>query len=156
MDLLKKIYCKIEKFFKLRHFVFRIDIYNGTEESNSIYIGQVFEYELINQGTTIIRIDGGLTLYPDFSGICSCRQRFVINANEKDESVHQFEFLPLDYQVVDVTTSPIPPPVARDSDIVSETITRKRIEIAVPGSVQFNKLVVISKTYSTARIKDPM
>lgn len=155
MDFIEKIYCKVEKFFKLRHFVFRIDEYNGTEESNSIYMDQVFEYELINQGTTIIEIDGGLKLYPDFSGICSCRQRFVVNANEKDESVHQFKFLPLDFQVVTIQSSPPPPPVTAKI-AVDSIVSTPVVVAAIPGDVQFNKLIVISKTYSKARRKDPM
>lgn len=140
--MIEEIYKKLLKFFRLRAFVFRIDIYNGTEESNSIYSDQVFQYEFINQGTTICVINGGLYLYPQFSGMCSCHKVMNVNSNEKDVTIYEYKFLPLDYQVASSVVAIDPP---------GGNFTVNRLIESHPGDIQFNKLTVISKTFARVR-----
>lgn len=113
MEFLKKIYCRLHQLFIIRSFVFRFDIYNGTEDANSIYVEDVYEYEFINQGTTRILINGGLYIYPEFAGIEPSRIKMDIDHQEKDETIYKYSFEPLDYMIghtaatVDVPSVPV-------------------------------------------------
>jgi len=81
------------RFLRRKDYVFRFDEYDGTEENIEVYDGQVVEYELINQGNTIVRINGGMDLQPSISGLEPVRWRGVINYNEMDVSVYRYEFI---------------------------------------------------------------
>jgi hypothetical protein len=143
MDFLKEIYKKVCGFLVQRIFVFRFDIYNGTEPANSIYDEDVVEYEFFNQGNTLCIINGGLFLYPTFTGIEPSRVRMVVNANERDDTIYQYKFVPLDFREFDFTFdagggSLITVPFISDLD---------------PGELMkpFNRLMVKSKEKAVAR-----
>jgi hypothetical protein len=103
MKILGELHNLLCKYFKRKQFVFRFDIYNGTEASNEIYDAQVIEYEFINQGQTVCVINDGLLLYPDFAGICKCSVRMDINHNEEDKTVYKYRFQNLDYVAITQT-----------------------------------------------------
>ena len=153
MNFVEQIYKKVCKFFQLRHFVYRIDIYNGTEESNSIYDNQVMEYEFINQGTTACIINDGLYLYPEYMDIEPSRIRMVVNSNERDDTVYQYRFEPPEFIAVRaVFIDPAPAPGFPNQIIVGALAPAKDF-LAIGGdeAVVFNKLIVKSKVIAVAR-----
>jgi hypothetical protein len=143
MDFLEAIYKKVCKFLILRNFVYRFDIYNGTESANSIYDDQVMEYEFFNQGNTLCIINGGLFLYPAFTNISPNSVRMVVNANEMDQTIYEYKFVPLDFREFDFTFpggggTSISVPFISDLDLG---------ELMQP----FNRLIVKSKVVAVAR-----
>lgn len=157
MDFVEQIYKKICKFFVLRNFVYRFDLYNGTEESNSIFDNQVVEYEFINQGGTMITINGGLRIFPTASGIVPDRVKLQINANERDTAVYQYRFDPPPYVVFNQITGTMDGSIDPNTnhihvDFQDVLIIPKFIPIDPDQFIpQVNSLLVISKVVAIAR-----
>jgi hypothetical protein len=99
LKYLEVVYKKICAWFQIREFVFRFDIYNGTESSNQIYDAAVVEYEFVNQGTTVCVINDGLFLYPQYTGIPPFRLISDIKTHERDATIYNYRFQPVDYSV---------------------------------------------------------
>lgn len=142
-EFLQKIYKKLSSFLVERYFVYRFDEYNGTEPANSIYDEDVVEYEFFNQGNTLCIINGGLFLYPAFTGIEPSRVRMVVNANECDQTIYQYKFVPLDFREFDFTF---------DAG-GGTTLTVPFVSDIDPGELmkEFSKLIVKSKVKAVRR-----
>jgi len=111
-------------------FVFRFDIYDGSEDSNDIYKTDVVQYEFVNQGTTICVLNDGLLLYPQFVSIEPVRVKLDIWEQETDVNTYKYRFQEIDYtSVYDNSGDAIFPFIK--PFVASRTI--------------FNRLLVISK-----------
>lgn len=147
LPIVQRVLQLLRMFLSKKKFVFRFDVYDGTEESNEIYVENVYEYEFINQGTTIVVLNSGLPIYPEFSGIAPSRVKLSVNYNEKDETIYKYEFLPLDYiAIVDPSANWLVGGYAGNVD-APFIASVAQFKYAPPAGrlVNFNKLVVISK-----------
>lgn len=90
---------KILKFLQLankRKFVeFRFMILNGTEPNKQIKIANTVQYEFINSGGSLVKLNNGIILYPFYTGIMPFSWKGEVHANESDETIYEYDFTPL-------------------------------------------------------------
>lgn len=123
---------------KRDEFRYEFDIFDGLDPGKlSVDDTNVVEYEFINQGNTLVRINDGLKLYPQFAGIDPSRWKTTINENEMDTTIYRFRFEPLDFRAF-IFTAP---------GGGGTTIGVPFISNADPGELMkpFNRLLVITK-----------
>lgn len=130
-----------------KEFVFRFDIYDGTEPSMEVYDAQVVQYELINQGTTLCVINDGLYLYPKYSGIEPSRILLEIRAGEMDVTIYKYQFKRLDFQQKIAV-------IAANGGIARNVPYIDTFE-GVTGAETFNRLLVVSKVKATVETSNP-
>lgn len=146
----EKILKLLSVFLGVKQFTFRFDEYNGTESALQIYDGQVMEYEFINAGSSVCIINGGLKLYPEFSGMSPTRVKLSCNYNERDVTVYNYKFEKLDLSVVTdigavtLNGKPIYVPFVNDTVNITYGVNPK-------NPVKFNRLVVISKVQAKVK-----
>lgn len=67
----------------------------GNEPNKQLKVANSIEYEFINSGTTLVKINDRLTLYPAWMQYEPSRVKFVCNKNEVDVGVYEYDFRPL-------------------------------------------------------------
>jgi hypothetical protein len=146
--IIEKIVKALSRFLISKQYVYRFDYYTGSAgESGDVSDTQVVEYEFINQGSTVILING-MMLLPGYYGIEPSRWKSTVNYNEMDVSIYKYSFpkesiqAPLVIDVVD-GANVIPTPV------ISPLV------YPLPGDPPGNRLLVISKCKATVRTSNP-
>lgn len=94
---MEKIFEWLKKKFQTKQFVFRFDYYDGTEDSLKISDTNVFQYEFINQGTTVCLINE-MEVFPPVNPNGSINlilpKQITLSCytNEKDVNIYGYRF----------------------------------------------------------------
>jgi hypothetical protein len=65
------------------------------EQNKQIKIENSVGYEFINSGGSLVKLNNGIILYPFYTGIMPFSWKSTLNSNEKDETIYEYEFIPL-------------------------------------------------------------
>lgn len=137
------------KFVSERQFTYRFDEYDGSEDSNQIYDGQVVEYEFINTGSTVCIINAGLKLYPVNSGMLPNRVKLHISYNEMDVTIYDYRFSSMKDELQLITD----PNTMFNLDRVLLPLVVQYADLSptILKFVEFNRLIVISKVKASVK-----
>jgi len=134
---LKALKAYLYAFIRAREYVYRFEYYDEQSDTSAIDDTNVVQYEFINQGTTIVEING-MKIYPEWAGIAPHRVLLHINYNEMDVTIYKFKFFPIDQAAA--TTLPDP---ANPAFVQNFVTPDPNGFIALPQPV--NRLLVVVK-----------
>lgn len=151
IEILKKILEVLIIKARKKEFVFRFDVYNGTESSKEIYDAQVVQYEFFNTGTTNVRINNGLILYAPWTGMKPTSILLNVNECEMDTTIYKFDFITPDL-IISSTGQQVVGPGPTYTNFIPGISAYKpgMISLQYP---EFNQLTVVSKVKASLKKK---